>query len=110
MVRPHFFSWTVQITPSAAGQSRSRLAETPEQIISPAGGAPTLGDVMNKFEVLGIVGEGGCFFTQLILAHACTTILNATLTSCQLYFLNLKLGVLGACGSVHSVKLTCTHH
>lgn len=31
----------------------------PEQLISPAGGAPALGDVMNKFEVLGIVGEGG---------------------------------------------------
>ncbi|KAF3686614.1 Cyclin-dependent kinase-like 5 [Channa argus] len=29
-----------------------------EQLISPAEGAPTLGDVMNKFEVLGIVGEG----------------------------------------------------
>lgn len=34
----------------------------PEQLISPAGGAPTLGDVMNKFEVLGIVGEGGWFY------------------------------------------------
>lgn len=33
----------------------------PEQLISSAGGAPTLGDVMNKFEVLGIVGEGGWF-------------------------------------------------
>lgn len=32
----------------------------PEQLISTAGGAPTHGDVMNKFEVLGIVGEGGC--------------------------------------------------
>ena len=30
----------------------------PRQLVSPAGGAPALGDVMNKFEVLGIVGEG----------------------------------------------------
>lgn len=42
----------------------------PKQLISPAGGAPTLGDVMNKFEVLGIVGEGG-WFTQQILLRVC---------------------------------------
>lgn len=35
----------------------------PKQLVSPAGGAPILGDVMNKFEVLGIVGEGGWFYT-----------------------------------------------
>lgn len=39
----------------------------PKQLISPAGGAPTLGDVMNKFEVLGIVGEGGWFTPQTLL-------------------------------------------
>lgn len=32
-----------------------------KQLILPAGGGLTLGDVMNKFEVLGIVGEGMLF-------------------------------------------------
>ncbi|TNN52086.1 Cyclin-dependent kinase-like 5 [Liparis tanakae] len=51
---PHTCS-SLRQPPVEAGVSSLK---PPEQLISLAGGAPTLGDVMNKFEVLGIVGEG----------------------------------------------------
>lgn len=80
------FSWTSQFNPLPSAQCRSHLFKSQAFFFFlPAGGALTLCDVMNKFEVLGIVGEGRWFSLFLSLSYVCPLFTHQTFACCTTY-------------------------